>query len=219
MTAHNSRCHPENIWGLLGEADQVALRSSLRQHFRRLRFQAADAEDLTQETLLVMLTRRPQDVKLQVGGFATGVARRLSLRHWRGSRSRARLLPRWGDEASTTYEPHRQIEEEHDHEVQQATLRRAIARLQPQEQDILSHCSGTKPMAQVAVELGLSPEAVRQRYSRAKRRLRALLATAIVLASALVGLARVPSAPPSVLAAAAGEPLAAAALAWPRGGP
>lgn len=223
MTAPNPRCHPENAWGLLGEAERDALRSSLRKQFRRLRFQAADVEDLTQETLLVMLTKSPQDVKIQVGGFVTGVVRNLSLKHWRGSRSRAQLLPRFGDETPAAYEPHREVEDEQDREFKQATLRQAMARLQPQEQDILSHCSGTKPLSQVAVELGLSPEAVRQRYSRAKRRLRALLAASIALSVVvgLVGISTVRNGESSLDTSAVGNPSLGTtmSISWPRSGP
>ena len=131
------------------------------------------ARDLAQETMLAVI-RNLRDGRLldpeKLPGYVCGTARNLIANHLR-TRSRK---PEGGPPPEELPAPDCEVEVEQSERVFLA--RRAIASLQPADRLILllTLVDGLKP-GEIADRLGLSPEVVRKRKSRALERAREVL--------------------------------------------
>jgi RNA polymerase sigma factor (sigma-70 family) len=146
---------------------QEALGSFLR---RRLRDIEA-ARELTSDVLMAVLhavrENRLQDIR-KLPAFVRGTARNLANNHLRARLARPVEEPLLGDPASE--DPTQELEQQE----RAAQVEAAISRLTGSERQIVLMTieEGLKP-AEIARDLGLSPEAVRARKSRALRKLMA----------------------------------------------
>jgi RNA polymerase sigma-70 factor, ECF subfamily len=168
---------PEELAALLATiaAGDTAAETTLIRHFLpRVRAQLLArtrnpdvARDLTQETLMALLqaARRGQVREPdRVAAFVAGIARNVANNHLRGVKARAEApleeLP--GDPMTA---------DDHDRTERQALLSRALDELSPSDRQILlmTLVDGLKP-GEIAGRLGLNPDVVRTRKSRAQRR-------------------------------------------------
>jgi RNA polymerase sigma-70 factor (ECF subfamily) len=130
---------------------------------------AGDAADLAAETFL-LAWRRLDDVPpgAEARLWLYGAARRLLANQRRGERRRERLAERMRDDARTAADRD-EVHEGHG-------LRAAFARLRADQRELLALVAweGLEPR-EIACVVGSSPNAVRLRLHRARRRLAALL--------------------------------------------
>jgi RNA polymerase sigma-70 factor (ECF subfamily) len=131
---------------------------------------AADADDLTQQTLLALLTRRPDRVD------HVGYARRVMVHVWLdGQRSLRRRLRRMARLASSVVPRHTEtdrmsLSEEHER------VRQALTCLPPQQQAVLVlRLIEGLDYAEIAEVLGSSLDTVRANLHLARQRIRRLV--------------------------------------------
>jgi RNA polymerase sigma-70 factor (ECF subfamily) len=129
-----------------------------------------DAADVVAETFLVAwrrLSEVPPDGEARL--WLYGVARRVLANHLRGEVRRSRL----GDRLRTELAHQVTVTDPADEVVQVGTIRTAMAALDRADCEVLE-LTAWEELAprEIAVTLGISPEAVRTRLSRARRRLR-----------------------------------------------
>jgi RNA polymerase sigma factor (sigma-70 family) len=158
------------------EAGDPAAEAALVQHFGRRVFamvlsRTRDTElarDLTQDTLLATLlalrARRVQDLE-NLTGFVLGTAQNLIANHFRQISRRPEQLP-LPEEI-----PAPPQWDGHEHHERAALLEKALKRLDSNEFQVLrmTLLEDLNP-AQIAQRLGLSSEVVRQRKSRALKK-------------------------------------------------
>ncbi|MEZ5963562.1 MAG: sigma-70 family RNA polymerase sigma factor [Planctomycetota bacterium] len=159
-------------------ADAVQLTDALVQRHggavrRHLRFLGAPppvADDLTQETFLVLLRRPPRDLgEAALGAWLRATARNLFLAARRSPRPGLDL----GDEDALDAAWLR-LEGDDDGAARTAALRACLETLTARERDLLALRYGDEAgRATIAVRLGLSVEGVKAMWRRVKARLRA----------------------------------------------
>lgn len=129
-----------------------------------------DAADVVAETFLIAW-RRCADVPLgsEARLWLYGAARRVLANHVRGEGRRDRL----GERLRTELAGQVVVRDPADEVVQVRTVREALARLDQADREVLE-LTAWEQLAprEIAVALGLSPQVVRSRLSRARARLR-----------------------------------------------
>ncbi len=129
-----------------------------------------DAADVVAETFLIAWRRCgevPADDEARL--WLYGVARRVLANHLRGEGRRSRL----GDRLRTELSHQVVVSDPAEEVVQVRTVRAAMAELDRADREILELAAWEQlAPREIAVALGLSPEVVRTRLSRARRRLR-----------------------------------------------
>ena len=160
--------------------DRVAEEQFVETYFRRLlafaraKIRQEDAaRDLVQDVLLACLRalrggQLRQEERLDA--FVLSTARNMALRHFRSTSVRRREVELVDDFPAPDYLP------QFESEQRQALVASALRQMHPSDQEVLrlSLVEGWKPM-QIAGKLGLSSEIVRQRKSRALKRISGIL--------------------------------------------
>jgi RNA polymerase sigma-70 factor (ECF subfamily) len=166
------RVHPVDADGRFRALYAAHLPAMLGYALRRVAA-PEDAADVVAETFLIAWRRSaevpPED---EARLWLYGVARRVLANHLRGEGRRSRL----GDRLRTELADQAIIQDPADEVVQVATIRIALARLDESDREVLELTAWEQlAPAEIAVALGISPEAARKRLSRARSRLRAQL--------------------------------------------
>lgn len=147
-----------------------ALVPDLLAYFGRRLDDPDDAADALGETLLVVWRRRsgvPEDPE-EMRRYAFGVARKVLLVARRGRLRRRALAERVAHELAAAWA--------HRPEPVDDELRAALARLESRDRELVLLVAWEGfGVAEAGAVLGLKPDAARQRYSRARARLRELL--------------------------------------------
>ncbi|MBI5283175.1 MAG: sigma-70 family RNA polymerase sigma factor [Candidatus Solibacter usitatus] len=144
--------------------------------FARARVRREDAaQDLVQDVFLAclrFLRRGPLRQEERLDAFVLSTARNLAYQHFRNTRLRRREVDLGDNHPAPDFLPQLEIQE------RKGLVASALRQMEPADQQVLrlSLVEGWKP-GQIADHLGLPAEVVRQRKSRALRRISEILRT------------------------------------------
>lgn len=160
----------QKLDNLPGGADWSAVTGRLRRIATALTRSAAEADDLTQETLVTLLARNPQRAD------HTGYGRRTMVRIWldrqRSLRRRLARLAVWARSAERWHD----ADQPADDDERYARLRRAIFALPAQQRAVLVLRLVEKlDYADIAQTLGCSIQTVRANLHLGRQRVRNLI--------------------------------------------